>query len=124
MLARLRLLLAMSLLCLGTWFAALALEGYWPAGATINTPSGAPSRGLSAAPNAQPFNSFLMRERIAVEAATATKSQPNSHALPQTKSPPEAKSPQAAGTAKPAAVEKRRPVSTAQLPWPMNLFGD
>jgi hypothetical protein len=35
MLARLRLLLAMSLLCLGAWFAALALDGYWPA--TIHT---------------------------------------------------------------------------------------
>jgi hypothetical protein len=82
MLARLRLLLAMSLLCLGTWFAALALEGYWPADATISTPSRPPSPGLPS------------------------------------------KSPQTAGTAKPAAVEKRRAMSTAQSPWPLNLFGN
>jgi hypothetical protein len=43
MLGRLRLLLAMSLLCLGTWFAAQALEGYLPAGAAIAAKSGAPS---------------------------------------------------------------------------------
>ena len=104
MLARLRLLLAMSLLCLGTWFASLALEGYLPAGATIVT-----------------------RESLGVEAAPTTKSQvrsqPNAHANPQTKSQLEAKSPQVAN-AKPAAVEKRRPASTAQLPWPLSLFGE
>jgi hypothetical protein len=95
MLARLRVLLAMSLLCLGTWFAALALEGYLPARATM----------VEAAPKSQ------------------VKSQPNAHAKPQTKSPLEAKSPQVA-YAKPAAVEKRRPASTAQLPWPLSLFGE
>jgi len=85
MLGRLRLLLAMSLLCLGTWFAAQALEGYLPAGAAIATKSGAPS-----------------------------------HAKPPIKSL-EAKSPQ---NAKPAAAEKRRSASIAQLPWPLNLFAE
>jgi hypothetical protein len=127
MLGRLRLLLAMSLLCLGTWFAALALEGYLPAGAAIATPSGAPSRGLAASPDAHQFISFLTRERYISEAPTTqpqVKSQLNSHAKPPIKSQPEAKSPQDAGNAKPAAAEKRRPASTAQLPWPLNLFGE
>ena len=78
MLARLRLLLAMALLCLGTWFAALALEGYVP-GATLGSQSGASSNGLSASPDAQQFISFLTRERFVVEAAPTTK--------PQVKSP-------------------------------------
>jgi len=95
MVARLRLLLAMSLLCLGTWFASLALEGYLPAGV------------VEAAPTTK----------------SHVKSQLNAHAKPQTKSQLEAKSPQVAN-AKPAAVEKRRPASTAQLPWPLSLFAE
>ena len=127
MLARLRLLLAMSLLCLGTWFAAQALEGYLPAGAAIATQSGAPSRGLSASPDAQQFISFLTRERLVSEAKTTkpqVKSQLNSQPKPPIKSQLEAKSPPDADNARPAAVEKRRPASTAQLPWPLNLFGE
>jgi hypothetical protein len=127
MLARLRLLLAMSLLCLGAWFAAQALEGYLPAGAAIATQSGSPSRALLASPDAQQFISFLTRERFVSGAPTTqpqAKSQLNSHAMPPIKSQPEAKSPQDAGNTKPAAAEKRRPADTAQLPWPLNLFGE
>jgi len=155
MLARLRLLLAMALLCLGTWFAALALEGYVP-GATLGSQSGASSNGLSASPDAQQFISFLTRERFVVEAAPTTKPQvkspQNSRAKsqatsqvpsqvtsevpsqapsqappqvkPQAKSQLEAKSPQGTGDAKPVALEKRRATSTAQLPWPLSLFGE
>ena len=143
MLARLRLLLAMALLCLGTWFAALALEGYVP-GATLDSRSGASSNGLSASPDAQQFISFLTRERFVVEAAPTTKpqvkslqnsraksqatsqvpSQAPSQAKPQAKSQLEAKSPQGTGDAKPVALEKRRATSTAQLPWPLSLFGE
>jgi len=147
MLARLRLLLAMALLCLGTWFAALALEGYVP-GATLGSQSGASSNGLSASPDAQQFISFLTRERFVVEAAPTTKppvkspqnsraksqatsqapsqvpSQAPSQAKPQAKSQLEAKSPQGTGDAKPVALEKRRAASTAQLPWPLSLFGE
>jgi len=139
MLARLRLLLAMALLCLGTWFAALALEGYVP-GATLGSQSGASSNGLSASPDAQQFISFLTRERFVVEAAPTTKppvkspqnsraksqatSQVPSQAKPQAKSQLEAKSPQGTGDAKPVALEKRRAASTAQLPWPLSLFGE
>ena len=147
MLARLRLLLAMALLCLGTWFAALALEGYVP-GATLDSRSGASSNGLSASPDAQQFISFLTRERFVVEAAPTTKpqvkspqnsraksqatsqapsqvpSQALSQVKPQAKSQLEAKSPQGTGDAKPVALEKRRAASTAQLPWPLSLFGE
>ena len=147
MLARLRLLLAMALLCLGTWFAALALEGYVP-GATLGSQSGASSNGLSASPDAQQFISFLTRERFVVEAAPTTKppvkspqnsraksqatsqvpsqvpSQAPSQVKPQAKSQLEAKSPQGTGDAKPVALEKRRAASTAQLPWPLSLFGE
>ena len=151
MLARLRLLLAMALLCLGTWFAALALEGYVP-GATLGSQSGASSNGLSASPDAQQFISFLTRERFVVEAAPTTKpqvkspqnsraksqatsqvpsqapsqvpSQALSQVKPQAKSQLEAKSPQGTGDAKPVALEKRRATSTAQLPWPLSLFGE
>ena len=143
MLARLRLLLAMALLCLGTWFAALALEGYVP-GATLDSRSGASSNGLSASPDAQQFISFLTRERFVVEAAPTTKpqvkspqnsraksqatspatSQATSQAMSQAKPQLEAKSPHGTGDAKPVALEKRRATSTAQLPWPLSLFGE
>ena len=147
MLARLRLLLAMALLCLGTWFAALALEGYVP-GATLGSQSGASSNGLSASPDAQQFISFLTRERFVVEAAPTTKpqvkspqnsraksqatspatsqatSQAMSQAMSQAKPQLEAKSPHGTGDAKPVALEKRRAASTAQLPWPLSLFGE
>ena len=147
MLARLRLLLAMALLCLGTWFAALALEGYVP-GATLDSRSGASSNGLSASPDAQQFISFLTRERFVVEAAPTTKpqvkspqnsraksqatspatsqatSQAMSQAMSQAKPQLEAKSPHGTGDAKPVALEKRRATSTAQLPWPLSLFGE
>ena len=143
MLARLRLLLAMALLCLGTWFAALALEGDVP-GATLGSQSGASSNGLSASPDAQQFISFLTRERFVVEAAPTTKppvkspqnsraksqatspatSQATSQAMSQAKPQLEAKSPHGTGDAKPVALEKRRAASTAQLPWPLSLFGE
>lgn len=106
MLARLRLLFAMSLLCLGAWFAALALEGYLPAGAKGTHTASSARR--SASSDAQQFMSSLTRE-------PQVKSQLNSRAKPQL----EAKSPQVAGK-----VEKRRAASTAQLPWPLNLFMD
>jgi hypothetical protein len=137
MLARLRLLLAMTLLCLGTWFAAQALEGYLPAGPTTGPQSGAPSPGLAASPDAQQFISFVTRERLVVEGPTTrqAKSPTNSANSPaklpansQAKAPAnsqlEATSPQGVGSAKPAAIEKRRPASTAQLPWPLSLLSD
>ena len=151
MLARLRLLLAMALLCLGTWFAALAMEDYVP-GATPGSQSGASSKGRPVSPDGQQFISFLTRERFVVEAAPTTKppvkspqnsraksqatsqvpsqapsqvpSQALSQVKPQAKSQLEAKSPQGTGDAKPVALEKRRAASTAQLPWPLSLFGE
>jgi hypothetical protein len=128
MLARLRLLLAMSLLCLGTWCATLAVDGSWPTGATLRINPSSPAPGLSASPDTQQFISFLTRERFVVEPAPATKprlkSQLNSQAKPQVTSELDsqldAKPPK--GAAKAAGLEKRRPAP--QLPWPLSLFED
>src|SRR5262249_53481103 len=117
MLARLRLLLAMSLLCLGAWFAALALEGYLPAASAAMGPRASP--GQSASRDAQQFISVSSRERFVVEGAPTTKPQVKSQLNSHTKPQPETKSPEGA-----SKLEKRRPASTAQLPWPLNLFSD
>ena len=126
MLARLRMLFAMSLLCLGTWCATRAVDGYWPTGATMRIEPSSPSPGLSAAPDTQQFISFLTRERFVVEPASATKprlkSQLNSQAKPQVKSEldPELDAKPSKGASSAKAV--RRP--TAQLPWPLSVFAD
>ena len=130
MLARLRLLLAMSLLCLGTWCATRGVDGYWPTGTAMRMDPGTSSPGVSASPDTQQFISFLTRERFVVEPAPATKprlkSQLNSQAKPQVKSELgsqlDANPPKGAGNAKAAGLERRRPA--AQLPWPLSVFAD
>ena len=111
MLARLRLLLAMFLLCLGTWFAALAVDGHLPPGGTARTEPSTISPGMSASPDAQQFISFLTRERFVVEAAPAA-------------APVKPKTPRSAVKAQPAGTEKRRPTAGAQWPWPLSLLGE
>ena len=116
MLARLRLLLAMFLLCLGTWFAALAVEGYLPPGRTASTEPGTLSPGMSASPDAQQFISFLTRERFVTEAAPT-------EAASLAGAPVKPKAPRSALKPKPAGAEKRRPAG-AQWPWPLSLLGE
>jgi hypothetical protein len=110
MLARLRLLLAMSLLLLGTWFAALAIAGYLPPGRTVRTEASTPSPGVSAAVDAQQFMSLLTRERFVVD------------------TPPAAQAPGKAKTAGAVkaklAVEKHRPPAGARWPWPLSLLAE
>jgi hypothetical protein len=111
MLARLRLLLAMSLLLLGTWFAALAIAAYLPSGRTVGTEASAPSPASSAAVDAQQFISLLTRERFVVDAP------------PTGQVPVKARPPSTAVKAK-LAVEKHRPPAGARWPWPLNLLAE
>ena len=112
MLARLRLLLAMSLLLLGTWFATLAIAGYLPPGRPVRTEASTPSPRLSAAVDAQQFISLLTRERFVVDDGAATTASLKS------------KAPKSAVKARSAAAEKRRQQADAQLPWPLSLLSN
>jgi hypothetical protein len=112
MMARLRLLLAMFLLCLGAWVATLAVGSHDEPGMATRAGQSVPSAGSSAAPDAQQFISFLTRERfVADDAAVKT-------------APIKSKAPKPAVRAKPAAVEKRRQQADAQLPWPLSLLSN
>jgi len=106
--ARLRLLCAMFLLCLGTWFATLAVGGHKTPGAAIGPGSGA----ASASADERQFISFLTRERFVTDDAALRAA------------PAKAKTPQPAAKAKAAAVEKRRQQANAQWPWPLSLFAN
>jgi len=110
MLARLRLLFAMSLLLLGAWFAALAIAGYLPPGRTVRTEASTPSPGVSAAVDAQQFIGLLTRERFVVDTPPAGQA-------PVKGQPPR--------TVKAKlAVEKHRPPAGARWPWPLSLLAD
>jgi len=112
MMARLRLLLAMFLLCLGAWVATLAISGHDEAGMARRAGPSAPSAGSSASSDAQQFISFLTRERFVADDAAATTA------------PVKSKAPKPAVRTKPAGVEKRRQQADAQLPWPLNLLSN
>ena len=102
--ARLRLLFAMFLLCLGTWFATLATGGPNAPGTAIN-----PGPSMASADERQ-FISFLTRERfVSDDTRLGT-------------APAKAKASQPATKAKAIAVEKRRQQANAQWPWPLSLF--
>jgi hypothetical protein len=112
MMVRLRLLLAMFLLCLGTWVATLAIGGQRQAGMATRAGSSVPSTGSSASPDAQQFISFLTRERFVADDGAVTTA------------PVKSKAAKPAVRAKPAAVEKRRQQADAQLPWPLSLLSN
>jgi hypothetical protein len=101
--ARLRLLFAMFLLCLGTWVATLAIGGPHAPRAANGPKSGV----ASASADERQFISFLTRQRFVSDDA-----------------PVKAKAPQLAARAKAAAVEKRRQQASAQWPWPLSLFAN
>lgn len=112
MMARLRLLFAMLLLCLGTWIATLAVGGRDGPGLAPRAGQSVSARGSSTSPDAQQFISFLTRERFVVDDAAATTA------------PLKSKAPKTAGTARSAAAEKRRQQADAQLPWPLSLLSN
>lgn len=110
--ARLRLLFALLLMNLGTWFGALAISGYYEPHTMMSGAPTAPPAGLSASVDAAQFISLLTRERfVAVEtpaAATPTK--------------PKAAKP--AAKTKSAVADKRPQQTATQLPWPLSLFSN
>jgi hypothetical protein len=110
--ARLRLLFALFLIGLGTWFGALAISGYYEPHMMRAEPTAAPF-GLSASADASQFINLVSRERfVAVEDPVATTST-------------KPKAPKAVVKTKPPAVEKRpKQAAASQLPWPLNLFSN
>jgi hypothetical protein len=110
--ARLRLLFALFLINLGTWFGALAISGYYEPGVTMHTKPTAAPVGLSASEEMTQFVSLLTRERfVAVE-------------TPVGATPTKPKTPKAAAKTKAPAIEKRPQQTASQLPWPLSLFGN
>jgi hypothetical protein len=111
--ARLRLLFALLLMNLGTWFAALAISGYYEPGVRMHSEPAAAPIGPSTSTDASQFISLLTRERfVAVETPVAA----------QPAKPKPTKT--AAAKTKPPAVEKRPRQAAAQLPWPLSLLGN
>ncbi len=110
--ARLRLLLALFLMAVGTWFGALAISGYYEPPMMMHTePTVAPA-GLSASADASQFISLLSRERfVAVETPVAA-----APAKPKTTKP--------AAQTKPPVANKRPQQATTQWPWPLSLFSN
>jgi hypothetical protein len=110
--ARLRLLFALFLMSLGTWFGALAISGYYEPAMLMRTEPAAAPFGLSASADASQFISLLSRERfVAAEApVTATLAKP--------------KAAKPAAKAKPTIVDKRPQQAAAKWPWPLSLFSN
>ena len=110
--ARLRLVFALSLMSLGTWWGALAISGYYEPGVSMRIGPTAASVGLSAAPTESQFIALLSKERF-VAAETPAPVTP-------------AKAKPLAGTAKtkPPAAERRSQKTAAQLPWPLSLLAN
>jgi hypothetical protein len=111
--ARLRLLFALFLMGLGTWFGALAISGYYEPHMMMRTEPTAAPFGLSASADASQFINLVSRERFVTveDPAAATPAKP--------------KAPKAAIKTKPPAVEKRpKQAAAGQLPWPLNLFSN
>ena len=104
--ARLRLLFAMFLLCLGAWCATLAIGGPSAPGAAIGTRAGV----ASASADERQFISFLTRERFVIDDTRLGAARAKS------------KAPQPAAKAKAIAVEKRRQQASAPWPWPLSLL--
>ena len=109
--ARLRLLFALLLMNLGTWFGALAISGYYEPHTMMNSvPTAAPA-GLSASVDTAQFISLLTRERfVAVETPMAAPTKP--------------KAAKAAVKTKTTVAEKRPQQTATQLPWPLSLFSN
>src|ERR1700674_876715 len=107
--ARLRLLFALFLMSLGTWFGALAISGYYEPHMMMRTEPVAAPAGLLASADTAQFISLLTRERfVAVES-------------PRTPAPAEPKAAKPVGKTKSAAVDKRlQQPKSARWPWPLN----
>jgi hypothetical protein len=111
--ARLRLLFALFLMSLGTWFGALALSGYYEPSITMQAAPTVSPVGLEASADTEQFISLLTRERfVAVETPAAVAA------------PAKPKPAKAAVKTKPPAVEKRLQQTAGQLPWPLSLFSN
>jgi hypothetical protein len=111
--ARLRLLFALLLINLGTWFGALAISGYYePHAMTHAEPAVAPV-GQSASADTDQFTGLVTRERfVAVDTPTA-----------ETPAKPKMAKP-AAKTKSAVADKRRQQPPAAQLPWPLNLLSN
>jgi len=110
--ARLRLLFALLLMGLGTWFGALSLSGYYEP-RVMHAPRSAASTGPSDTSDASRLVSLASRQRfVAVETQA-----PVPPAKPKMAKP-------AAAKAKPAVATKRPQQAAAQLPWPLNLLSN
>ncbi|HUC46959.1 MAG TPA: hypothetical protein VMR94_10435, partial [Hyphomicrobiaceae bacterium] len=79
---------------------------------------------VEAAPTTKPQVKSPQNSRAKSQATSQATSPATSQAMSQAKPQLEAKSPHGTGDAKPVALEKRRATSTAQLPWPLSLFGE
>jgi hypothetical protein len=110
--ASLRLLFALFLMSLGTWFGALAISGYYrPQTMPSAEPAKSPPSLPPSADKAQ-FIGPLSRNRfVAVEPSAAT-------------APAKPKPPKGAAKPKPPATDKRPQQASAQLPWPLSLFSN
>jgi hypothetical protein len=109
--ARLRLLFALLLMGLGTWFGALALSGYYEPRVMQALPDAA-ATGPSEAADASRLASLASRQRfVAVEAHA-----PAPPAKPKMTKP--------AAKPKPPAATRRPQQAAAQLPWPLNLLSN
>ena len=98
--ARLRLLFALFLMSLGTWFGALAISGYYEPRMVMPAEPAVAPVGLSASADTSQFISLLSRERfVAVE-------------TPQRQRRPSRRPRKPLRKAKPPAVDKR-PQQTA-----------
>jgi hypothetical protein len=114
MMARLRLLFALFVMAVGTWFGALAISGYYEPHMMMHAEPAIAPAGLSASADTAQFISLVSRDRfVAVEAPVAAV-----EAKPKAVPKPIAK-------AKPPATDKRpQQQAAARLPWPLSLFGN
>lgn len=110
--ARLRLLFALFLMSVGTWFGALAISGYYEPSVVMRTEPVAVPANLSPAADAAQSVSLVSRKRfLAVEAPEA----------PATAKP---KAQKTAAKPKPPPADKRAQQAAVQLPWPLSLFNN
>lgn len=108
--ARLRLLFALFLMGVGTWYGAFAISGYYEPHMAMPAEPATASVGPSAPPDASRFISPVSRERfVAVQAPAAAAPAKPKAAKPVVK-------------AKPPVVDKHPQRAAAQLPWPLSLL--
>jgi hypothetical protein len=113
--ARLRLFFALLLINLGTWFAALAISGYYEPGVRMHSEPAAAPVGPSTSPDASQFISLVTRERfVAVETAAA--------ATPTKLKAAKLKAAKPAANTKSVADKRRQQPAAVWLPWPLNLL--